>query len=109
MGTRRVPILVTRRYDAVNAIYGQGLLFLFFDFFAVLCRALSVILSVRRCGIDGGLLAPLCPPSAGAARPCTLSRVPRLTIPANHRPVLHFIFPLYNRLSLCYNIHAPTE
>ena len=29
MGTRRVPILVTRRYDAVNAIYGQGFFFSF--------------------------------------------------------------------------------
>ena len=59
---------------ARNTIKRQGFVsFLFIFLSAVLCLASSVILVVRRCRKDGGLLAPLCPPRQGRHAPAPVS------------------------------------
>jgi len=104
--------LVTRRYDAVNAIYGQG----FFFSFPFLPSSIRFIFhsATAPYGIVQGLLAPSTLGRGGTPlhpeeRKAFLIRL-RRCIHYRHHPLYCISSsPLYNRLSLCYNIHAPTE
>jgi len=70
----------------------------FFVFHFLFCRPLSRFIfhsAGSPYGMDGGLLAPLCPPRQGPQDPGPVLRVPRLAITAFHDPVLHFPYPLF--------------